>query len=197
MIKHDYTTFDLFGRWGFQMGTELTSGNWTFRDRSRTTAEVVLNLYEAIRDGCGRDGFLIGCNTLSHLSAGCFEYCRVGDDSGNNLERAMKYGPNPFAFRLPQHRAFYVVDPDCVGNLKDIPWKYNRQFLNWWARAGRSSNFRPGSGALTTNSARRSARPAGGWRTRRRAAWSRSTGCGGPFPRNGGSATRSRGWIGT
>jgi alpha-galactosidase len=24
MIKHDYSTFDLFGRWGYQMGSALT-----------------------------------------------------------------------------------------------------------------------------------------------------------------------------
>ena len=30
LIKHDYTTFDVFGRWGFQMGTALTRDGWTF-----------------------------------------------------------------------------------------------------------------------------------------------------------------------
>ena len=136
IVKHDFTTFDIFGRWGFEMGAALTDAGWTFRDDTRTSAEVILDLYRAIREGCGEDGHLIGCNTVSHLSAGLVEYCRVGDDSGNNLERAMKYGPNPFAFRLPQHEAFYAVDPDCVGNLKDIPWKYNRQFIKLVSESG-------------------------------------------------------------
>lgn len=136
IIKHDFTTFDIFGRWGFEMGSALTNAGWTFRDDTRTSAEVILDLYRAIREGCGEDAHIIGCNTVSHLSAGLVEYCRVGDDSGNNLERAMKYGPNPFAFRLPQHEAFYAIDPDCVGNLKDIPWKYNRQFIRLVSESG-------------------------------------------------------------
>jgi alpha-galactosidase len=136
VIKHDFTTFDILGRWGYQMGAALTGDGWTFKDNTKTTAEVVLGLYQAIREGCGDDAHVIACNAVSHLSAGLFEYYRVGDDSGNNLERAMKYGPNPFAFRLPQHRAFYAVDPDCIGNLKEIPWTYNRQFIRLISASG-------------------------------------------------------------
>jgi alpha-galactosidase len=136
VIKHDYSTYDIFGRWGFEMGPGLTPEGWAFKDETQTTAEVILGLYRAIRDGCGGGAAIIGCNTVSHLSAGLFEYCRVGDDSGNNLERAMKFGCNPFAFRLPQHDTFYCADPDCIGNLKDIPWKYNRQFIQLVAESG-------------------------------------------------------------
>lgn len=136
VIKHDFTTCDIFGRWGFDMGNVLTDEGWSFRDNSRTTAEVILGLYEAIRRGCGDDGIIMGCNTVSHLSAGLVEYCRVGDDSGNNLERALEYGLNPLAFRLPQHNTFYAADPDCISNLEEIPWKYNRQFIGLVAESG-------------------------------------------------------------
>ena len=136
VIKHDYTTYDIFGRWGPEMGAALTKDGWAFADSNRTTAEIILALYQAIRDGCGDGGYIIGCNTISHLSAGLFEFCRIGDDSGNNLERAMKYGCNPFAFRLSQHNTFYTADPDCIGNLKEIPWKYNRQFIQLVAASG-------------------------------------------------------------
>lgn len=30
LIKHDYTTYEIFGRWGFQMGAALTRDGWTF-----------------------------------------------------------------------------------------------------------------------------------------------------------------------
>ena len=30
LIKHDYTTFDIFGRWGSQMGAAMTRDGWTF-----------------------------------------------------------------------------------------------------------------------------------------------------------------------
>ena len=49
LVKHDYTCFDLLGRWGFAMGADLTGPNWHFADRTRTTAEVTLDLYRAIR----------------------------------------------------------------------------------------------------------------------------------------------------
>ena len=50
LIKHDYTTYDVFGRWGFQMGAALTRDGWTFASGpTRTTAEVIDELYRAIR----------------------------------------------------------------------------------------------------------------------------------------------------
>ncbi len=137
VIKHDFSTFDVLGRWGWQMpGLDLTQEGWTFRDNSRTTAEVILGLYQALREGCGDDACIIGCNTVSHLTAGWAEYCRVGDDSGGSLANAMRVGCNPFAFRLPQNEAFYVIDPDCIGNLKEIPWNYYRQFIRLASASG-------------------------------------------------------------
>lgn len=137
MIKHDYTTFDLFGRWGFQMGSALTRDGWTFASGSaRTTAEVIDDLYGAIRAAAG-DSLIIGCNTVSHLSAGHFEICRVGDDtSGTDWSRTRKMGVNTLAFRGAQHGAFYVADADCVGVTNAVPWAFNRQWLDLLARSG-------------------------------------------------------------
>jgi alpha-galactosidase len=88
LIKHDYSTFDIFGRWGFQMGTALTRDGWTFAAGSaRTTAEVINDLYRTIRLAAG-DSLVIGCNTVSHLSAGVFEICRIGDDTSGRNGRA-------------------------------------------------------------------------------------------------------------
>jgi alpha-galactosidase len=137
LIKHDYTTFDVFGRWGFEMGTELTSEGWTFASGSeRTTAEVINELYRTIRSAAA-DTIVIGCNTVSHLSAGHFEICRVGDDtSGTEWARTRKMGVNTLAFRGPQHGAFYVADADCVGVTNAVPWSLNRQWLDLLARSG-------------------------------------------------------------
>jgi alpha-galactosidase len=137
LIKHDYSTVDILGRWGFEMGSELTKGGWTFaRGPSHTTAEVISQLYETIRRGAD-DALIIGCNTVSHLSAGQFELCRAGDDtSGTDWSRVRKMGVNTLAFRGAQHGAFYGVDPDCVGVTNDIPWALNRQWLDLVARSG-------------------------------------------------------------
>ena len=137
LIKHDYTTFDIFGRWGFQMGSALTRDGWTFAlGSSRTTAEVLNDLYGAIRTAAG-ESLIIGCNTVSHLSAGHFEICRVGDDtSGTEWARTRKMGVNTLAFRGAQHGAFYVADADCVGVTTSVPWTLNRQWLDLLARSG-------------------------------------------------------------
>ena len=137
LIKHDYTTFDVFGRWGFQMGSALTRDGWTFAAGSdRTTTERIDALYRTIRAAAG-ECLLIGCNTVSHLSAGQFEICRIGDDtSGTEWARTRKMGVNTLAFRGAQHGAFYVADADCVGVTNAVPWALNRQWLDLLARSG-------------------------------------------------------------
>ncbi|MGD0359848.1 MAG: hypothetical protein ABSC93_03210 [Bryobacteraceae bacterium] len=136
LIKHDYTTFDLTGRWGFQMGPELTDGGWHFHDRGKTTAEIVLALYRAIRHSAG-DAVLLGCNTIGHLAAGLVEAQRIGDDtSGREWGRTRKMGVNTLAFRMAQHNTFFAADADCVPVTGDIPWNLTRQWLDLVARSG-------------------------------------------------------------
>lgn len=138
LIKHDFTTYDLTGRWGFQMGDGFTRDGWSFANRSMTTAEVILDLYRCIREASG-DAIVIGCNTVSHLSAGIFEVNRIGDDtSGKEWDRTRKMGVNCLAFRAPQQGTFYLADPDCMGLAEAgaIPWEKNRQWLDLAARSG-------------------------------------------------------------
>jgi alpha-galactosidase len=136
LIKHDWTSCDIFGRWGFQMGFTLTNSGWHFADLSRTTAEIVRDAYQAMREGAG-DAVIIGCCAVSHISAGIFDLFRTGDDtSGRQWERTRKMGVNSLAFRLPQHETFYAADPDCVGLTPQVPWEFNRQFMDLVARSG-------------------------------------------------------------
>jgi alpha-galactosidase len=137
LIKHDYSTFDIFGRWGSTMAAALTRDGWTFTaGPARTNAEVIDELYRTIRAAAG-DTLIIGCNTVSHLSAGRFEICRIGDDtSGTEWARTRKMGVNTLAFRGAQHGAFYTADADCVGVTSAVPWEYNRQWLDLLARSG-------------------------------------------------------------
>ncbi len=137
LIKHDFTTWDLLGRWGLTMGATLTDDGWTFAEgRGRTTAEVLLDLYQTISQAA-QGSLVLGCNTVSHLSAGIFELCRIGDDtSGRVWERTRKMGVNTLAFRAAQHGTFYAADADCVGLTQAIPWELNRQWLDLLARSG-------------------------------------------------------------
>lgn len=137
LVKHDYTTYDVFGRWGYQMGAAMTRDGWTFAaGPSRTTAEVIKDLYSTIRQSAG-DALVLGCNTVSHLSAGMFDACRIGDDtSGTEWARTRKMGVNTLAFRGVQHGAFYAADADCVGVTNAVPWSMTRQWLDLVARSG-------------------------------------------------------------
>lgn len=149
LVKHDFSTYDLLGRWGFQMGAELTAPGWHFADRSRTTAEIIRHFYEAIRDSVG-DSTLIGCNTVGHLGAGLFELQRIGDDvSGRDWNRTRRMGVNALAFRLPQHRTFFCADPDCVPVTRDVPWKMTRQWLDLVVRTGTALFFSPDPSSVT------------------------------------------------
>lgn len=139
LIKHDYTTEEIAGRWGFQMKGEMIADGWAFADRSRTTAEIVRQLYLDIRESAGKDTLIIGCNTIGHLAAGIFELQRIGDDtSGEEWARTRKMGVNCVAFRAPQHGTFFAVDGDCAGQTKpdSVPWGKNRQWLELLARSG-------------------------------------------------------------
>jgi len=136
LVKHDFTTFDICGRWGFEMGGRPTLDSWRFRDDTRTTAEIITDLYRAIRRGAG-DALVLGCNTVGHLAAGLCEISRTGDDtSGKHWERTRKMGINTLAMRMPQHGAFFAVDADCVGLTNQVPWELNRQWLDVLSRSG-------------------------------------------------------------
>ena len=138
LIKHDFTTYDLFGRWGMEMNPQLTDPGWHFYDPSLTSAEIVKRLYTAIYEAADEYGCMIlGCNTIGHLGAGLMHAARTGDDtSGITWERTRKMGLNALAFRLPQHRAFFDIDADCVGIAGPIPWELNRQWADVLAESG-------------------------------------------------------------
>lgn len=132
LLKHDFTTADLFGDFGMNLNETITKvDSWHFYDKTKTNAEIVLELYRLIKDAAG-NMLIIGCNTVSHLSAGLVHIYRTGDDtSGYDWERTKKMGVNTLAFRLAQNEAFYMCDADCVGIIKEkIPWEKNRQWLH-------------------------------------------------------------------
>ena len=138
MVKFDFTTFDILGKWGFEMLKDgaMTSDNWSMYDKSKTNAEIILTLYKTIRQAAGKT-YIIGCNTISHLSAGLFELNRIGDDtSGNEWDRTRKMGVNTLAFRGVHQGTFYAADGDCVGITPKVPWEKNKQWMELVAKSG-------------------------------------------------------------
>ena len=154
LIKHDFSSYDLLGQWGFEMGADPTLPGWSLHDRTKTNAEVITDFYSAIREAARPKTLVLGCNTIGHLAQGLFDLSRAGDDtSGRVWERTRRMGINTLAFRLPQHNAFFVQDADCVGITAAVPWEKNRQWLDLVAQSGTALFISPGEGARTAEHA--------------------------------------------
>jgi alpha-galactosidase len=149
LVKHDFSTYELFGQWGSEMGASVTLPGWSFNDRSLTNAEIVLHLYRSIRRSAGESTWIIGCNTVGHLAAGLFEANRTGDDvSGREWERTRRMGVNTLAFRLPQNKTFFLQDADCVPLTRAVSWRHTAQWLDAVARSGSALIISAEPGAL-------------------------------------------------
>ena len=138
LIKHDFSAYDTTSVWGKDTVRRFIPEQavWHFYDRTVTTAEALLKLYETIYRAAG-DMLVLGCNCVNHLCVGYVHLNRTGDDtSGRQWERTRFMGVNTLAFRLPQHRHFFEADADCVGITADIPWELNRRWLSLVAESG-------------------------------------------------------------
>jgi alpha-galactosidase len=130
LIKHDYSTYDLLGFWGINMPYSMAADGWSFKDNTRTSAEIILEFYRVILENSG-DALILGCNCIGHLCAGLVHLNRTGDDtSGREWERTRKMGINTLAFRLYQNNKFFAADADCVGATNEVPWQLNRRWLD-------------------------------------------------------------------
>ena len=137
LVKHDFSTYDLFGQWEAQMGSSMTGDGWRFHDSTRTSAEIIGAFYRTLCQAAGENTVVIGCNTIGHLSAGLVHLQRIGaDTSGLEWERTRKMGVNTLAFRASQHGAFFEADADCVGLTNQVPWELTRQWLHLLSRSG-------------------------------------------------------------
>lgn len=153
LIKHDFSTFDIFGKWGNHMYPFPAQDGWHFYDRTRTSAEIIVDFYRMIYETTAPyQTIVLGCNTIGHLGAGLVHVQRIGDDTSGWLwDRTRRMGVNSLAFRLPQHKNFFDVDADCVGITDKIPWEKNRQFAHLIANSGTSLFVSVAPGTLDEN----------------------------------------------
>ena len=137
LIKHDFTVNDItgFNSTSYLFGNGNLGGGRQFFDNTKTTAMIFKDLYKAIQDAAG-GADVIGCNTISHLTAGIHSVYRVGGDtSGRYWEMTMHNGINSM-MRLPQHGNFYMVDPDCAAFTERVNLDLNLDFLEMCALTG-------------------------------------------------------------
>lgn len=151
LIKHDFSTYDLLGRWGWEMKPFATGNGWHFYDTSKTTAEIIVDFYAMIYETASRyDSLVLGCNTIGHLGAGLMQLNRTGDDtSGFYWDMTRKNGINALAFRMPQQGIFFDADADCVGIKGEIAWEFNSQWAHLLAESGTSMFISAEPGILT------------------------------------------------
>ncbi len=149
LLKHDFSTYDITGLWGWQMDHEMTGDGWHFADRTRTTAEIIVDFYRAVLEAAKpHDMLVLGCNAVGHLGAGLMHLNRIGEDtSGLVWERTLKNGVNALGYRMAQHRSFFDADADCMGITEHIDWALNRQWGELLSRSGTSMfvSVAPGS----------------------------------------------------
>ncbi len=149
LIKHDFSTFDMLGFWGFERPREFVKDGWCFYNRNKTTAEVILDFYRVIYNASKGRAIILGCNVIGHLAAGLVHLNRTGDDtSGKEWERVRKYGVNALAFRMLHHEAFFLADADCVGIMGEIDWNMNREWLSAVACSGTPLFVSPKPGVM-------------------------------------------------
>lgn len=137
LIKYDYSTFDLTSKWGREMGGRVSANGVCFRDRSKTSAMLIKELYKTVYEAAKGRALILGCNTIGHLGVGYMHLDRTGDDtSGREWNTTRKMGVNTLAFRMAQQNSFYFVDADCAGLTKKVPWEKNSQWLELLAKSG-------------------------------------------------------------
>lgn len=142
LVKIDFLSYDLAQIWPcdkLKYADRYIQDDRAWRDSSRTTAEVMLDLYRAMKNAAGDDVVIIGCNAFNHLAAGVFELQRTGNDtSGKDWSWTLKHGVNTLAMRGIQDCTFFAVDADCAGLAfaGAVPWRLNRQWIELLSRSG-------------------------------------------------------------
>lgn len=150
LIKHDFTTLDLFNR---QIDEDRPH---IFFDKTLTSAQILKRLYQTIQSGA-KGGVVIGCNTVGHLTAGIHQVQRVGDDgSGRSFEWTRRFAIHSM-MRLPQTGAFFHVDPDCAAFTARVPHDLNLDFMEAMAISGSTVFASVTPGSLTSAEEQRAA----------------------------------------
>lgn len=137
LIKHDFSTNDIFDIWGMDMRDFPSKRAYDLHDRSLTNAEIIKKVYKTIYDAADGKAIIIGCNCVGHLGTGYFHIHRSGDDtSGRQWKQTLRLGVNTLAFRAHQQGKFFFVDGDCAGLTEKIDFEQNKEWLRLLAYSG-------------------------------------------------------------
>ena len=161
LIKHDFTTTEIFGRgniptlsWpGMLNPLDYPAVSEMF-DQTRTNAQIIRDFYRAIQNAA-KGSVVIGCNTIGHLVSGIHEVQRVGNDtSGRVYELTVRNGIHAM-MRMPQNETFFRLDADCAAFTDMVPAKFNLDFLEAMAITGTTTFASVSPGILKEKEAQR------------------------------------------
>lgn len=133
LIRHICTTRDALG-----VSQTLPAGapEWSFADQSRTSAEILVDLYRAIRQAMG-PALIQGDDVFGHLGAGFMHICRISHHNpnakwiNNQCTRI-----NALAFRMGQNSNFFSIGTGAIPINEETTWRMVRQFAQFQAASG-------------------------------------------------------------
>jgi alpha-galactosidase len=144
LICHDDVAEDLLGDRRGRPGSRSGEG-WRFHDTTLTTAEVLRQLYQSLRQAAGDRPLIVGRNTLGHLAAGHVHVQHiVGSQTARQAAFGHLQGIKALAFRGFHHGALYAAEADPVCLYSRVPWALNQHWLSLLASSGTPCFVAPG-----------------------------------------------------
>ena len=146
LIKHVNSTHDCLGSY---LSPDFGEGGWSFADRSRTSAEIIVDFYRAIKSAMG-DTLIMGTDIVGQLGAGLLHCSRINRDAPKeDWQHALHNRVNALAFRYCQNGTCFMVDTGELEVSERQPWSSVKSFAELAAFSGSTFFLSMQPGILT------------------------------------------------
>ncbi|MCQ2404260.1 MAG: hypothetical protein MJ202_11135 [Lentisphaeria bacterium] len=108
---------------------------WSFADRKRTNAEILVDFYRAIKSAKG-DMLLYGEDVIGHLAAGLLHICRVTSADTADWLANRHNRINALAFRLCQNEKFFTLDTGTLDLATPRKWQEVKPLAELLSQSG-------------------------------------------------------------
>ncbi|MBQ4479908.1 MAG: hypothetical protein II943_04635 [Victivallales bacterium] len=133
LIKHVNSTRDCLGNY---LRPGKRDVGWSFADRSRTSAEIIVDFYRAIKSAMG-DTLILGTDIVGQLGAGLLHMSRINpDEPDEEWQHALHNRVNALAFRYCQNGTCFMVDTGELEVSERQPWQRVKTFAELAACSG-------------------------------------------------------------
>ena len=147
LIKHLNSTQDCLGNY---LRPDSREGAWSFADRSRTSAEIIVDFYRAVKGAMG-DALVLGTDIVGQLGAGLLHCSRINRDAPmDDWPHALHNRVNALAFRYCQNGTCFMVDTGELEVSERQPWSNVKPFAELAACSGSTFFLSMQPGILTS-----------------------------------------------